>query len=205
MQQVVPRFEFRTFGQELSRIRDDIRKRSTDGETVRESREVYLLRPREWHRNLKIRGGKLELKELIEQRAGLQRWKPAGQWTFPLEPGELQESILPGLQPRGTPLARPVSRERLLGELVTNRHRLWRANLFKRRFGYRMGQCATEVDDILVNGALIRSVAIESEDPAAVTETRRELALDDCENISYPLALARIMGLEPLPDADRYG
>ena len=92
-----------------------------------------------------------------------------------------------------------------MNELVRNSDVLRRANVSKHRVRYSAGECSAEVDKILVNGALIRSVAIESEDAAAVIALRRELGLVECENVSYPLAIARIMGLEPLPDEDRYG
>ncbi|MGD2112414.1 MAG: hypothetical protein PVI50_03430 [Gammaproteobacteria bacterium] len=205
MNGIVPRFEFRTFGRDFARIEENIRRLSAD-ETLRESREVYILRPKQWQRNIKIRGGRLEVKELIEQRDGLQRWNPAGQWTFPLKAGELENSILPGLRSDDRrPGTQGLSKQRLLGELVRDSHVLWRANVFKRRVGYTTGECSTEIDEILVNGALVRSVAIESEDADAVVAIRRELGLADHENVSYPLAIARIMGLEPLPDEDRYG
>jgi hypothetical protein len=64
---------------------------------------------------------------------------------------------------------------------------------------------SAELDDILVNGALIRSVAVESEDADTVVAARQALGLAGHENISYPLAIARIMGREPLPDEDSYG
>lgn len=204
MNQIVPRFEFRTFAPDLSRIEESLRRLGHEG-PVRESREVYLLRPGESHRNIKIRGGKLELKELIEQVNGLQRWKPAGQWTFPIGADELQ-TVLPGLQTGDRrPGTRGFSKHCLLDDIVRDSHELLRANVYKRRVSYTTGGCAAEADEILVNGALIRSVAIESEDAGAVGATRQALGLAGHENISYPLAIARIMGLEPLPDKDSYG
>lgn len=205
MNQVVPRFEFRTFGQNLAWAEGRIQKLSQT-KTVRESKEVYILRSKEWHRNIKIRGGRLELKELVEQRQGLQRWKPAGHWDFPIGLNEIQETILRGSRTGNRHLATATfSKRRLLDDIVRHSHELFRANVFKRRVIFNVNCCSTEVDDILVNGALIRSVAIESEDADTVIATRLELRLGDCENISYPLAIARIMGLSPVPDEDTYG
>lgn len=205
MNAIVPRFEFRTFAPDLSRFVERLQRLSHDG-VVDESREVYILRAGEWHRNIKIRRGKLELKELIGQNDALQRWRPAGVWAFPVGASELQETILPGLRsddlPRGTQF---ISKRCLLDELVRDNRELLRANVSKRRTKFSIGACATEFDDILVNGALIRSVAIESEDAAAVIATSEQLGLAGCENISYPLAIARIMGFEPLPDEGSYG
>ena len=98
MNQAVPRFEFRAFARNLDPVAARIRKRARD-KSVDESREVYILRPQEWQRNIKIRGDRLELKELIEQRDGLQRWKPAGQWTFPVGADALRKTILPVGEP----------------------------------------------------------------------------------------------------------
>jgi hypothetical protein len=53
--------------------------------------------------------------------------------------------------------------------------------------------------DLLVNGAAIKTVAVESEDIAMVLQTQEMLGLREYENVNYLLAIKRIIGMEPLP------
>jgi hypothetical protein len=61
------------------------------------------------------------------------------------------------------------------------------------------------LDQLLVSGAAIESIAFESEDPQAVLKVLSELRLKDCENQSYPLVLSRILGITPLPREEDHG
>ena len=81
---------------------------------------------------------------------------------------------------------------------------LYRANVFKHRVRFTLEDCPVEIDRILVNGAAIESIAIESQCAAQVLSVRSALGLEQFENISYPLAISRILGIRPLPDAEGY-
>lgn len=67
-----------------------------------------------------------------------------------------------------------------------------------------LAPCDLMFDQLLVNGAAIQSIAIESGDLQAVLEAQSALRLEDCENLSYPLAIARILGIIPLPREEDY-
>jgi hypothetical protein len=56
----------------------------------------------------------------------------------------------------------------------------------------------TELDEVWINGAGMHSIAIESTDPAAVSEARHTLGLDDLENVNYLRAIKRVIGMELL-------
>ena len=70
--------------------------------------------------------------------------------------------------------------------------------LNRRRFGFTVSGCITEIADLLVNGAAIRTVAVESEDPEAVLHAKEILGLGAYENVNYLLAIKRIIGMEPV-------
>ena len=196
-----PRLELRAFGRGLGLVEARIRRRAPC-EAITESREVYILGTPGLSRNVKVRRGRLELKTLLAHEGDLQRWRPAGQWSFPLGgglPGEVALAAAGQAPPAGDPLS--------LGDLmawVAATPGLVRANVFKRRFRFTLGGCAVELDHLAVNGAAIESVAVEAKDGDAVEAARRELGLADCENVSFPLALARICGLQPLPEERDY-
>jgi hypothetical protein len=100
---------------------------------VRESKGVHILELKQWHRNVNIRAGGLELKELVEQKHGLQRWKPAGQGRFPFASAEIQKSMLPCLEiDRRNAAVAAFSRKQSLGEIVKDSRELFRANVFQK-------------------------------------------------------------------------
>lgn len=195
-----PRFEFRIFGTCLGMAEQRMRAIAAC-EAITESREVYLLgRDTCFDRNVKIREDKLEFKQLIEHYQGLQRWRPAGQWDFPVAPGTIDEILKSGdvLKQAAVRGAR-LSRDELLRLVAQPAVRLHSASVYKRRFRFTLAACSAEYDQLLVNGAAVESVAIESVEPLAVLELQATLRLDDFENQSYPLALSRILGITPLP------
>ena len=200
MNATLPRFEFRIFGTSLGMAEQRMRAIASC-EAITESREVYLLgSDPACDRNVKIRHGILELKQLIERYQGLQRWRPAGQWEFPVAPGTVDDilktdDILSQAAGPGVML----SRNDLLRLVAQPAVHLHHASVHKRRFRFTLAGCSAEFDQLLVNGATIESIAIESVDPQAVLEVQATLRLDDFENQSYPLALSRILGIMPLP------
>ncbi|MGD8842601.1 MAG: hypothetical protein PVJ83_03915 [Gammaproteobacteria bacterium] len=206
MNDPVPRFEFRTFAPCLGLTEQRMRAMAPC-EEINESREIYLLGYDSMlDRNIKIRHGQLELKRILERRQDLERWQPAGQWRFPVEASTLRDRLWPRVAlSQVDELPATLSAPDVLRLADRPDRPLYRANVRKRRFRFTLPDCRAELDQLLVNGAAIESVAIESEDPQAVLEARSALQLEDCENQSYPLMLSRILGLAPLPAAHDYG
>jgi hypothetical protein len=176
-------------------------------EAITESREVYLLGcDTGFDRNVKLRKGKLEFKQLIERYQGLQCWRPAGQWDFPVAAGTIDDILgSGGVLSRAADPDALLSRDELLRLVAQPAIHLHRASVHKRRFRFALAACRAEYDQLLVNGAAIESIAVEAVDPEAVLEVQARLRLDDFENQSYPLALSRILGITPLPSKDGSG
>ncbi|MFL6221736.1 MAG: Ppx/GppA family phosphatase [Actinomycetes bacterium] len=63
----------------------------------------------------------------------------------------------------------------------------------KRRVRYRLGACLAETAQVEADGRTQPTVAVESEDPAAVLAAVRRLGLDGQVNTSYPRALAALV------------
>jgi hypothetical protein len=208
---IVPRFEFRIFGQGFDTIDQRIRK-VAPCESISESREIYILNTGNRDQNVKIRDGKLELKCLIERVNGLERWRPAGAWEFPIDRRAIPDNLFPvAALERALPFPASLTgtvteREFLhhIAQFSERRAHFFRANLFKRRFRFTLEDCPTEIDRILINGAAIESIAIESRCAAQVLSVRSALGLEQFENIAYPLAISRILGLSPIPDKEDY-
>jgi hypothetical protein len=75
------------------------------------------------------------------------------------------------------------------------------ARVFKQRFHFTIENCLVEINELLINGAAIRSVAVEATDAAAVLRVRDMVGLQPYENVNYLQAIKRILGLAPLPDS----
>jgi hypothetical protein len=206
MNESVPRYEFRIFGTCLDMAEQRLRALAPC-ESISESRDIYLLHGDGVHEmNVKIRRGKLEIKRLIDRHQGLERWRPDGQWEFPIAADILRETRWPGTWPDQLPaLPSMISGSDLLRLVGRRDVSLQRANVAKRRFRFYLPPCRAELDQLLVNGAAIESLALESEDPQALLGLQSSLRLEECENQCYPLALSRILGLTPLPREEDYG
>lgn len=209
--EVVPRFEFRVFGQSFITIEQRIRK-VAPCESIIESREIYILDSENSNRNVKIREGKLEFKRLIDRTNGLERWKPMGSLEFPIERAAIPDRLFPvaaleRMVPFPASLTERVKEREFLHHIAqgsVSGARLCRANLFKRRSRFTLQDCPVEIDRILVNDAAIESIAIESQCAEQVLAVRSALGLEQCENVAYPLAISRILGIQPLPNAQDY-
>ena len=188
MSKTVPRYEFRIFARQLDKIRRHLQALATP-ESTSESKEIYLLdcfiAP---DNNIKIRDGKLELKQLIECRQGLERWQPAGQWSFPVSPDTIYR-LWPGDILKQTPLHSAGLSCNALLQLVAENSFLRYVNVYKKRSHFTVNGCATEMDRLLVDGTALESFAIESEHPQTLLEVLAEMQLTDETNCSYPKLL----------------
>ena len=187
---VVPRWEWRTFGDVTPRFA------GRAPEKTEESDEVYLLSPGV-DENVKIRGGLMDVKALQQvSPAGLEQWKPVMKAAFPLAAADVRK-IFEAIQVAAPPLTRAqYTLEQFLGELVEPGGRARAVNVHKTRAHFKTGGCLAEVADVLVGGRRTRTVAIEAEDPAQVIAAVREEGFDPAQNVNYTRGLRRLIGME---------
>jgi hypothetical protein len=198
MENVIPRYEFRAFAQHFGLVEDEIRRRS-QCERIRESCEIYILTAASSENNTKVRDELMDIKTLLRRDRGLEQWAPRMKGSFPLSAEQVSEQVFPAFGVPLPSLQRPTyTLVQLLDELVRPHPDLVVARVFKRRFGFSVDGCTTELAELSVNGAAIGTAAVEGEDPELVLETRQLLGLGEYENVNYLLALKRIVGMEPL-------
>lgn len=192
------RFEFRCWARNFGLVDTRLRRISAC-HGIRESEEIYIATAAKDDTNIKIRDGFLDIKELIETRGDLERWRPRVQYKLPVTKEMLEGDVLPGLGIALSPLrCSTYALDQLLEEVVLPAPKMAVASVFKRRFAFTVNGCMTELDEVWINGASLHSVTIESMDPSAVLEARNRLRLDNLENVSYPQAIKRVMGMVPL-------
>ena len=198
---VIPRYEFRIFGNDLTKYEDKI-KEFSEKEMTREMDSVYLLTPWKRKNNVKIREGVMDIKNLDQEYEGLQQWNPFLVGKFPLKAEVIKSVVFPALGIESPVFERKkYTLDQFISEVVSIDPDLAVAYVWKTRHAFTVNDCITEIAEIKVNGAFIKTICIEAEDSDKVLEAKKMIGIgSDVENVSYPLALKRIMGLAVLPD-----
>ena len=191
---IVPRWEWRTFGSRFGVAETRFSALTPSG--VQESDEVYLVGGA--GDNVKIRDDLMDIKVLRETDAdGLERWEPVMKAGFPLSAADVGK-VFEALRLQAPALARDAyTLQAFLDELVAPSGVLRAVRVHKRRVRYVVGGCTSEVSDVVVDGTPSRTIAIESEDAAAVVAAVASVGLDGYRNMSYPVGLRAILDHEP--------
>ena len=195
MSEITPRWEWRSFGRRFGEVEGRLARLTPSG--VQESDEIYLLSTA--GANVKIRDALMDIKVLREVNAdGLERWTPVMKAGFPLPAAEAA-TVLEAL---GLPLPRPVrtsyAQDEFIGQFAAPGGAIRAVEVHKRRTRYTVGGCMAELSDVMASGKPTRTIAVESEDAAAVMRAVRELGLGGYANTSYPRGLAALLDDEPV-------
>jgi len=190
MATIIPRWEWRTFG---------VAEQHFAGLTptgIQESDELYLLSGA--GDNVKVRDDLMDIKVLIETNPdGLEQWRPVMKAGFPLAAPDV-ERVLLALRLPVPPLAREAyTLDQFVTEIAPAAGTMRPVAVHKRRVRYVIGGCTAEVSDVVADGRPTRTLAIESEDAAAVIAAVRSVGLGDYLNTSYPVGLAALIAGMP--------
>ena len=200
MKMIIPRFEFRAFAQNFGIVEEKIRKLA-EVERFRESSEVYILSAANNENNTKIRYNTMDIKVFVKEEKGLEQWNPRVKAEFPMNVDIIRDEVFPAFGVTVPEFSRSeYTLERYLDDIIKPHPELAVARVFKRRFGYTINECITEIAELLINGAAIKTVAVESVDIEAVLKVKKILGLQEYKNVNYLLAIKRILGMEPLPE-----
>ncbi len=190
MENIVPRWEWRSFGQEFGVA--ETRFAALAAEKVQNSEEIYLVAA--GSSNVKIRDELLDIKLLERVDAnGLEQWRPALKAPFPLSPSAVA-SVRSALGlPEGAARSGGLSFEQLLEEIAPPGGPVRIVHVTKTRTRYHVQGCVSELTDVIANGRKVRTVAIEDADPNKVIAAVAAMALDRYSNTSYPLGLRELI------------
>jgi exopolyphosphatase/guanosine-5'-triphosphate,3'-diphosphate pyrophosphatase len=188
---IVPRWEWRTFGEHLGRA--DARLAALAPDSVQESDELYLL-SLESDASVKVRDELMDVKHLEHVNDdGLEQWRPALKARFPLAASDVG-FVLTALGAGAPPLARSeYTLEELVDEIIIPSDELRAVKVHKRREHHLIEGCKAEVTEVRTDAGTTRTVAIESEDPELVIETVRELGLVSRRNVNLPRGLKALL------------
>jgi exopolyphosphatase / guanosine-5'-triphosphate,3'-diphosphate pyrophosphatase len=192
---IVPRWEWRTFGESFGPAEGVLAVH--EPERVQESKELYLL-SLETDASVKVRDDLMDVKQLESvDRDGLEQWRPVLKDSFPLDAAAVSV-VLAALGVPGQKVARQTyTLGQLLHDIVRPNPSLTSLAVQKRRVHYRVGTCMTELSEVTAGPAhSARTLAVESEDPATVIATVRELQLADRPNVCLARGLKSLIGFE---------
>jgi exopolyphosphatase/guanosine-5'-triphosphate,3'-diphosphate pyrophosphatase len=192
MDQIVPRWEWRTFGHDFAAA--EPRLAALAAETVQKSEEIYLLSTSS-DANVKIRDGLVDIKLLERVDAnGLEQWRPALKEPFPLAHSALAQVRAALGLPAASARDEGRSLDGLLTGLTPSGGPVRVVNVRKTRTRFHVHGCVAELTDVVADGTEVRTVAIEDADPAKVIAAVRAMGLDRYPNLSYPRGLKQVIG-----------
>jgi exopolyphosphatase/guanosine-5'-triphosphate,3'-diphosphate pyrophosphatase len=194
MQEIIPRWEWRTFTNDLGKAEENIRK-FPEGKT-RESSEVYILSEVSMD-NTKVRDNLMDIKTLQQVNDDrLELWLPIMKGTFPLPVAEIEKVF------KCFKVALPkfnrseYTFEQYVDEVIKPSKLLKAVNVVKKRTGFTINNCIVEIAEVKVEDKWIKTASVEMEDPALVIKTVRELGLDAFPNINYLRGLKNMVGMK---------
>ncbi len=193
-----PRFEFRVFGHDVGSAVAAF-KASLPSETSDESAHTYILSATNQHYNIKIRGDKLDVKVLLREYQGLERWYPYYQFAFPLTSAFLHEFLFAWLEIE-LPLLRRChyTAHQFLQELMIPNPHLRTVEVCKKRRHHSVNNCQVEIGSLLVDEHYsTQTVAVEGADAEDVLQTVELLGLQAFTNTNYIVGLHQLLGQAP--------
>ncbi|MDP8220562.1 MAG: hypothetical protein P9X26_04405 [Candidatus Stygibacter frigidus] len=195
MEKIIPRWEWRTFGDNLSKVAEVIRQ---SGESFdRESEELYILSTRS-NDNTKIRAELMDIKTpiRINKENLLEQWTVLAKSAFPIHINDL------ALVYKAFGLQLPYlnqdeySYTEYLQELIGKNPDLRIVNVKKNRHGYKIDGAIVEIAEVQFDDITQQTIAVEHADPELVLQTVQKLGLIKYENINYIKAMKRVFGIK---------
>jgi exopolyphosphatase / guanosine-5'-triphosphate,3'-diphosphate pyrophosphatase len=191
MTDIVPRWEWRTFGDSFGKADDRFASMTPD--RIQESDEIYVLST-QGDASVKVRDELMDVKHLeATNDDGLEQWIPVLKEGFPLAATEAA-TLFEALGVQGSP-GEMLGYDDLLATIEATPELRW-VNVHKRRARYTVGGCMSELSEISADGHATKTIAVELEDPAKVIAAVRDLGLADRPNTCMARGLKALVAFE---------
>ena len=194
MSEIIPRWEWRTFGQAFGESEEKIKQHGEKG--FKKSEEKYIL-SKVSGENVKFRFDLIDIKTLKQVNSDkLEQWYPAMKEGFPISKSNLEILFRDFFKVSAPEFKRDTyTYEEFLDELVAPCDQLCVVDVYKERHAYEINQATVEIADTTFNGVPMRTVCVEHTDPDNVIATVRELWLIGFDNINYINAMKTAVGM----------
>ncbi|MBT4331728.1 MAG: hypothetical protein HOD64_00480 [Candidatus Cloacimonetes bacterium] len=193
MEKIIPRWEWRTFGEDLSKGEKNIK--TYGNARHRESKEIYIL-SKNSNDNTKIRDELMDIKSpiRISEETGLEQWTVLAKSAFPIHINDL------ALVYKAFGLQMPYlekdeySYEEYIEDLIGKHPDLKMITVEKNRHGYLIDDAIVEIAEVKFNEFETKTIAVEHADMEIVLNTVKKLGLVEYENVNYIKAMKRAFG-----------
>jgi hypothetical protein len=192
--EIKPRYEFRVWSETLASVHSRL-GRMAQPKTA-ESQETYLIPKATDKCNAKIRAALMDIKVLVATDRGLEQWKPILKGGFPLESSVIATQVFPSLELSPPPFPKAAYELDQFLDMMAQSDEIAIVSVGKKRYQFRIGACAAEYAQIIINDVPRDTVAVESVDPDAVLRLVRELGITEA-NTSYIREIKRVLGWVP--------
>jgi len=191
---IIPRWEWRTFGQVFGEPEEKIKQHKAGG--FKKSEEKYILSKLS-HENIKIRDDLIDIKSLKQVNGDkLEQWYPAMKEGFPASKDKLEVLFREFFKVFMPQFKRDTyTYVEFLDELVAPCDQLCIVEVYKERQAYEINQATVEIAETKFNGVPMRTICVEHADADNVIATVRELGLLGFENINYINAMKTAVGM----------
>ena len=197
-----PRFEFRTFGYDLSessKLMAELSISVPENVRHRRSEEIYIVSRANNYDNIKIRDGRLDIKTYVKNLKGLEQWNPTMKVEFPISKTVINNDIFPAFNIK---IQRLIKNEYQLPEflnLIGKNKYLHKVKVNKERFGYMVNNTICEIANVRINDVKLVSINSESTEIEDIIKTLYDVKLNNIENINYLEAIKRVIGMTNKP------
>ena len=192
---VVPRAEFRVFGQGLiDEVTIAMWKAKATLFKIRTSSETYFLSRKTNEANVKVRDGLLDIKTKVgDTEDGYEIFQPRGKFEFPVGKKDVA-TILENMLVE-TSLDQDTYTIEEFMTIVANHPDLAAVSVEKKRYGFSVDGIICEYGEVLLNGSKIETACCESEDYAGMKKAIEALEIDKRDNVNYLKAAKRSIGM----------
>lgn len=195
MEKIIPRWEWRTFGEGFGEAEERIKAYPLGN--FKKSREKYIL-SKNSNENCKIRDDLMDIKSLKQiNEDKLEQWYPTMKETFPMDKAKIEELFRDYFKAPVPEFKHQLyTYEEYLNELVAPCEDLCIVDVEKERNIFVINDAVVEIADAKFNGVPMRTICVEHADPANVMRTVEQLGLKGVENINYLRAMKMAVGME---------
>jgi hypothetical protein len=194
---IVPRAEFRVFGQGVI---DIVKQKMWNGKTVlfqarKMPAETYFLSRNTNEANVKVRDGLLDIKTKVgETPEGYEIFQPRGKFQFPVKKEDLT-TILSHLKVNMS-LDKPTYSIEEFIAMARQHSDLVPVMVEKMRYGFTIDGIICEYAQVWFNGAMVESACCESENYDGMRQVIEGLGIAAMPNTNYLKAAKRVVGME---------
>lgn len=193
-----PRYEFRTFGRDLtesSKLMAELSIIVPENVRHRMSDEIYIVSHNNHINNIKIRDGRIDIKNYIQTLKGLEQWDSFMKGEFPISETILKNDVFPAFQVEMSKLEKDEYSISEFLEMIEENPDVRAVRVHKERFGYMVNDTICEVANVLINDAKVVTINSESTEIKNVLKTLNDVKLNHFENINYLQVIKRVIGM----------